>query len=67
MTDFIRAEGLLPAREIDRIWRDAPLDLIRFQDVAALVPTSERPTMQNWLERFNAGLLTRPAGEMLAA
>lgn len=61
MTDFIRAEGLLPAREIDRIWRDAPLDLIRFQDVAALVPVGERPTMQNWLERFNAGLFAKAA------
>ncbi len=60
MTDFIRAEGLLPSREIDRIWRDAPLDLIRFQDVAALVPVGERPTMQSWLERFNAGLFARP-------
>ena len=67
MTDFIRAEGLLPEREIDRIWRDAPLDLIRFQDVAALVPVSERPTMQSWLERFNAGLLTRQAADQLAA
>lgn len=56
MTDFIRHELLLPAREIDRIWRDAPLDLIRFQDVAAMVPISERPTMQDWLKRFNAGL-----------
>lgn len=61
MIDFIRAEGLLPAREIDRIWRDAPLDLIRFQDVAALVPIGERPTMQNWLERFNAGLFAKAA------
>lgn len=61
MTDFIRAEGLLPSREIDRIWRDAPLDLIRFQDVAALVPVGERPTMQSWLDRFNAGLFARSA------
>ncbi|WP_258048326.1 hypothetical protein [Sphingomonas citri] len=59
MTDFIRAEGLLPSREIDRIWRAAPRDLIRFQDVAAMVPVGERPTMQSWLERFNAGLMTR--------
>lgn len=67
MTDFIRAEGLLPSREIDRIWRDAPRDLIRFQDVAAMVPVGERPTMQSWLERFNAGLMTRRTGEPLAA
>jgi len=67
MTDFIRAEGLLPAREIDRIWRDAPVDLIRFQDVAAMVPIGERPTMQSWLERFNAGLMTRRMDEPAAA
>ena len=67
MTDFIRSERLLPAREIDRIWREAPLDLVRFQDVAAMVPIAERPTMQSWLERFNAGLLTTNKTEPLAA
>ncbi|TCM28130.1 hypothetical protein EDF59_13039 [Novosphingobium sp. ST904] len=56
MTDFIRHERLLPAGEIDRIARDAPLDLIRFQDVAATIPLEERPTMRDWLDRFNAGL-----------
>jgi hypothetical protein len=56
MTDFIRHERLLPADEIDRIERDAPLDLIRFQDVAAGIPLEERPTMRDWLDRFNAGL-----------
>lgn len=56
MTDFIRHESLLPADEIDRIERNAPLDLVRFQDVAAGVPVDERPTMREWLERFNAGL-----------
>ncbi len=34
MTDFIRAEELLPAVEIDAIIH-APANLIRFQDVAA--------------------------------
>ena len=44
MTDFIRAEALLPADEIDRIEREAPLDLIRFQDVAAEIPSrNDRP------------------------
>lgn len=56
MTDFIHHERLLPADEVDRIWHDAPLDLIRFQDVAAGVALEERPTMRDWLERFNAGL-----------
>jgi hypothetical protein len=31
------------------------------------VPVGERPTMQSWLERFNAGLMTRQMGEPLAA
>ncbi|QOT74535.1 hypothetical protein H5V43_21940 (plasmid) [Sphingobium fuliginis] len=56
MTDFIRAEELLPEAEIEAIARDAPVDLIRFQDVAALVPLPERPTMEDWLNHFNAGL-----------
>jgi len=55
MTDFIRHERLLPADEVDRIWHDAPLDLVRFQDVAAGVAIEERPTMRDWLERFNVG------------
>ncbi|TCM32373.1 hypothetical protein [Novosphingobium sp. ST904] len=57
MTDFIRHEQLLPDAEIDTIVRDAPLDLVRFQDVAATIPIEERPTMRDWLERFNAGAL----------
>lgn len=56
MTDFIRHERLLPAEEIDRIEREAPLDLVRFQDVAAGVPLDERPTMRDWINRFNAGV-----------
>ena len=56
MTDFIRHERLLPIDEIDRIMREAPLDLVRFQDVAAGMPLEERPTMRDWIERFNAGL-----------
>lgn len=57
MTDFIRAEELLPPAEIDAIMRDAPADLIRFQDIAAGVPLPERPAMTEWLRTFNAGLL----------
>jgi len=56
ITDFIRAERLLPEAEIDAIRRDAPTALIRFQDAASLVPIGERPTMETWLETFNAGL-----------
>jgi hypothetical protein len=54
MTAFIRAEGLLPAHEVDRIVRDAPTELIRFQDVAAAIPIGDRPTMGDWLDRFHA-------------
>jgi len=56
ITDFIRAEHLLPEAEIEAIRRDAPLDLIRFQDAASIIPVSERPTMEEWLDSFNAGL-----------
>lgn len=55
ITDFIRAERLLPEAEIAAIRRDAPTDLIRFQDAASIVPLSERPTMEAWIETFNAG------------
>lgn len=54
MTAFIRAEGLLPAHEVDRIVRNAPTELIRFQDVAAAIPIGDRPTMGDWLDRFHA-------------
>lgn len=62
MTDFIRNERLLPPAEVDCIWNEAPTDLIRFQDVAAAIPIDERPTMRDWLDRFNAGVaaLERP-------
>src|SRR3546814_13359560 len=53
MTDFIRAEELLPAADIDAIIRDAPADLIRFQDVAPPVPPPDRPALAEWLEQFN--------------
>lgn len=56
ITDFIRAERLLPEAEIAAIQRDAPTDLIRFQDAASIVPLSERPTMEAWIDTFNAGL-----------
>ena len=52
ITDFIRAEGLLGADEIAAIIAEAPLDLTRFQDAAALIPVEERPTMEQWLADF---------------
>jgi hypothetical protein len=56
MTDFILAERLLSEGEIDAIVAKAPLELVQFQDAAAIVPIEERPTMASWLERFNAGM-----------
>ena len=57
MTDFIRAEGLLTTTEIDAIRRDAPSDLIRFQDAARTICLAERPTMEAWIETFNASIV----------
>ena len=53
MTDFIRAERLLPADEIDRIIADAPADLVRFQQAAGDIAIESRPTLESWLERFH--------------
>ncbi len=56
MTRFIRERGLLPSDEIDAIIAGAPVDLIAFQRVAAEIPLAERPTMRDWIDRFNAGV-----------
>lgn len=55
MTQFIRDEELLDAREVDRIIEQAPADLIAFLDVATNIPLEQRPDMGSWIERFNAG------------
>ena len=39
---------------IGAVRREAPLDLIRFQDAATIVPVRGRPAMEEWLEIFNA-------------
>lgn len=57
ITDFIRAEHLLAPDEVNDIWVNAPTELIRFQDAAALIPITERPTMEEWIADFNAGRL----------
>lgn len=56
VTDFIRAKHLLDPAEIDDIVANAPLDLVRFQEVAALIPIEDRPEMREWLDSFNAGI-----------
>jgi len=69
MTMFIRQERLLPADEVDRIERDAPTELIRFQDVASAIPIGDRPTLASWLDRFHAAFpeRRRSAPDALAA
>lgn len=56
MTRFIRERCLLPSDEVDAIISGAPVDLIDFQRVAAEIPLAERPTMRDWIDRFNAGV-----------
>lgn len=56
MTQFIRQHRLLATHEIDTIIAGAPVDLIDFQRVAAQIPVSERPTMREWINRFNEGV-----------
>ncbi|GLT01037.1 hypothetical protein GCM10007897_24280 [Sphingobium jiangsuense] len=56
MTQFIRDQGLLPAREVDRIVAEAPTELVAFLDGAAGLPLEKRPAMWRWIERFNAGV-----------
>ena len=66
MTQFIRQERLLPADEVDRIARDAPTELIRFQDVAGAIPLDARPTLASWLDRFHAAFPDRGRREQPA-
>lgn len=54
MTDYIRAEGLLPADEIDEIIALAPTALVRFQEAQAGVPVHDRPELARWLALFDA-------------
>jgi hypothetical protein len=55
MTDFIRSRGLLAGKDIEAIITGAPLDLLEFQRIAADIPVEQRPAMQDWIARFNAG------------
>ncbi len=53
MTEFIRAEGLLPAAEVDAIAELAPTSLVRWQDAGAASP-GPRPEAARWLTVFDA-------------
>lgn len=61
MTQFIRDRQLLAAAEIDAIVADAPLDLVRFQNFAAQIPIQDRPSVKDWIDRFNAGAIAEAA------
>ena len=52
MTDFIRAERLLPENEIERITRETPTALKLFQEAAAEIPLPDRPHLADWIEQF---------------
>jgi hypothetical protein len=56
MTEFIRERGLLAPAEIDHIIEHTPLDLIRFQEVAAGMPIEQRPALPVWLDEFSEGV-----------
>ncbi|WP_336963715.1 hypothetical protein [Sphingobium aquiterrae] len=52
MTAFIRSEGLLDRAEIDWIEEVATADLADFIQSVAQFPIDARPTMHDWIERF---------------
>lgn len=53
MTDYIRAQGLLPAAEIDEIIEAAPRALLAFQESQAGVPVADREELSRWLKFFD--------------
>ena len=63
MTDYIRAQGLLPAEEIEEIEANAPLELITFRELARELPDALRPTMAQWLSVFASDEAARGADE----
>ena len=54
MTDFIRAEGLLPRDVIERIETLVPKRLLAFMEAVADKPVEERQGMKEWLDFFMA-------------
>ena len=54
MTDFIRAEQLLPPDESDAIIAMAPGALVRFQDAEGNFPVEKRAELSAWLKWFDA-------------
>jgi len=58
MTVYIRDQGLLDAQDIDAIIAGAPVDLVDFQQIVAVIPVDERPIMRDWIDRFNGSVVT---------
>jgi hypothetical protein len=68
MTDYIRAEGLLPADEIDDIIANAPIALVAWQQSQAGVPIEDRPDLARWMALFDmkdAGMFDAEPGREL--
>jgi hypothetical protein len=53
MTDYIRAQGLLPADEIDLIAASAPEALVSWQAAQGSLPIADRPPLASWLGLFD--------------
>lgn len=53
MTSYIRAQGLLPADEVDYIVANAPTALVSWQEAHSDVPINERPAVRDWMTFFN--------------
>ncbi|HEX4713027.1 hypothetical protein [Phenylobacterium sp.] len=53
MTDFIRAERLLPAEEVDSIVELAPQALVRWQAEQADRNMGDRDDLSRWLALFD--------------
>ena len=52
MTEFIRAEGLLPEAEINAIINNAPDALASWLESISKSPLEQRPAMEEWLGFF---------------
>lgn len=53
MTDYIKAEGLLHAAEIDLIIASAPEALVSWQAAQGSLPIADRPPLASWLGLFD--------------
>ncbi len=59
MTDFIKAEGLLPAQEIEMLWNNAPKEIIQSQK--AFANGLEIRSWSEWLDDLKKESLDLPS------